>query len=214
MPFAQTLAPLRGRYERGVTTTTTTKPQNHKKMKRIIFSLALIIGLTYISFAQSNTKIGVGYFGETVNNAGFVLELEREHRFSPSASLPIRLNVGYYAHQRNHKGIFTDINVGFRKYFSSGLFLEESIGIGVIQTMVNGEDGVFEVDDDGTVRETSRFNQPDLMPSITLGIGYQMDGGGALPSSIWLRPKVFWQYPQEQYSAYHIAVQVGMSWDL
>lgn len=183
-------------------------------MKRIIFSLALLIGLSTTSFAQTTTKIGVGYFGETVVYGGAVVELEIEQQVSPSTSLPLRIDIGYFSHPRNQTGVFLDVNYGFRKYFKSGFFLEESIGIGVLQTILNGEDGVFELGEDGTFIEGSKFNKPDLMPSITLGVGYQMKGGKGLPSSIWLRPKIYWQYPEKLKSVFHLAVQVGVSWDL
>ena len=37
---------------------------------------------------------------------------------------------------------FLDVNAGFRKYFNSGLFLEESIGVGILQSFLHS-DGVF-----------------------------------------------------------------------
>ncbi|PHN07907.1 hypothetical protein [Flavilitoribacter nigricans] len=178
-------------------------------MTALLFSCLL----THLS-AQSNLKAGVAYFGHTLTHPGGVLELELEREFSERASLPFRIDLGYYRHARNHDGLFLDAHIGLRQYARSGFFWEESIGIGILQTMLNGEDGVFEVGEDGTVRRGSVFNQPDLMPSVTLGLGWDLTHRQDRKTLLWLRPKLYWQYPQKLVSVYHVAVQAGFSWQL
>lgn len=183
-------------------------------MKNIALVAVLLGCLIGNAVAQSNLKAGLGYFGHTVSHPGGVLEVEWEQTFSERASLPLRLDVGYYHHPRNHNGLFLDAHVGLRQYTRSGFFWEESIGIGILQTMLNGEDGVFTVGEEGTVERASALNEPDLMPSLTLGLGFDLTHKQEKRTLIWLRPKLYWQYPQKLTSVYHVAVQAGFSWQL
>jgi hypothetical protein len=176
----------------------------------LTLSLLLISGGT---FAQTNYNIGGGYFGQTVTHAGIVLEGEMEKMYSENACIPIRLDLGFYVHPRNHSGLFLDLNAGFRRYFKSGLFLEESIGVGILGSFLHS-DGVYEVDESGTVTEAPRSNPPDFMPSLTLGIGYNLTQGSEKQNLIWLRPKIYWQIPHKTTDTYNFAVQLGFTHSL
>lgn len=179
-------------------------------MKKLYIIALSILAVATGAFAQTNFNIGGGYFGQTVTHPGIVLEAELEKTFSDRASIPIRVDLGFYVHPRNHYGLFLDLNAGFRRYFESGLFLEESIGIGILQPFLHS-DGVFQVDESGIVSEASRVNPPDLMPSLTLGLGYNLTKDSGKQNLIWLRPKIYWQMPYKTTSTYNFAVQVGFT---
>lgn len=179
-------------------------------MKRIILISILLTALFPLLHAQSNTKLGLGYFGHTITHPGIVLEYEWEKQFSEAASLPIRIDAGFYSHPRNHNGVFIDFNYGFRQSFKSGLFLEESIGIGLLGTILNA-DGVFTVDESGQVAEVSPWNVLDIMPSLTLGIGYNLTKNQEFQTLIWFRPKISWQYPHKTSSTFNPILQIGIS---
>lgn len=177
-------------------------------MKKICLFFILLVTLSGQSDAQNNQKIGFGYFGNTLTYPGVVLEYELEKMFTEKASLPFRADIGFYYHKRYNTGLFADFNLGFRRYFDSGIFLEESIGFGIITTFVSS-DNVYTFDDQGRLSETSRYATTDLMPSITLGIGYDVSKGKERKKLIWVRPKVFWQFPHKTTSFYNVALQVG-----
>lgn len=179
-------------------------------MKKIFWLSIFIISFLGTTEAQTNINIGAGYFGHTVTHPGVVLEFEIEKMYSEKASLPIRVDLGFYSHPRNHNGLFLDINAGFRQYFKSGFFLEESIGIGVLGSILNS-DGVYKVNDEDEILEASRFNKPDLIPSITFGIGYNLSKQSNKQSLIWLRPKIFWQYPHKTTSTFNPVIQFGFT---
>ena len=160
--------------------------------------------------AQNRINLGGGYFGQTLSHPGVVLEFELEHSYSERASLPIRFDLGAYVHPRYHFGLFLDANAGFRQYFRSGLFVEEGIGAGIFQSWLHS-DQVYEVDDAGSVHETSRINPPDFMPSLTLGLGYNLTGNSGKRNLIWLRPKIYWQVPHKTTSTYNFALQLGFT---
>jgi hypothetical protein len=179
-------------------------------MKRIYISIiAILMALAGLD-AQTNVNIGGGYFGKHASYPGLVLEAEMEHMFTEKASLPLRLDMGFYVHPRQSTGVFLDLNAGFRRYFKSGLFLEESVGMGVLETFLHS-DAVYSVDDSGKVSEDSRANPPVFMPSITLGIGYNLSQGSGKQNLIWLRPKIYWEVPHWELSTYSFALQVGFT---
>ena len=179
-------------------------------MKSIYITIIVLITAAYNTYAQSNFNVGAGYFGHTASYPGIVLEAEWETNFTPKASLPLRIDVGFYVHKRYHTGIFADVNYGFRQYFKSGIYLEESIGVGVLAAFLSN-DGTYEVSETGELSEVSNFSSVDFMPSITLGIGYNLTKEKERSNIIWVRPKLFWQYPHKTTSTYNGAVQIGYS---
>jgi len=180
-------------------------------MKKYIILWTLSLALVAESNAQQNRlNIGGGYFGQTVTYPGLVLEIESERVFSEMATLPIRLDLGFYVHERYNSGIFLDVNFGFRRYFKSGFYLEESVGFGILETFLNS-DGTYEVDPDGTVSQASSANPPDFMPSLTLGLGYDLTKTSEKQNMIWIRPKLSWQFPHKTSSQYFAALQIGFT---
>ena len=169
-----------------------------------------MIVAAYNTCAQSNFNVGAGYFGHTLTYPGLVLEAEWESAFQGKAALPLRVNLGVFNHKRNSTGIFADINYGFRQYFKSGIFLEESIGVGALVSLLNN-DATYEVSEAGEITEVSNFAAIDFMPSISLGLGYKFSSGKIGTNAVWLRPKVFWQLPHKSNSTYNAAIQVGFS---
>lgn len=177
-------------------------------MKKFIILSLCLLTFGFTLKAQTKINLGAGYFGHTISHPGFVFEAEWEKSFSENASLPIRINLGGYKHNRYHTGLFLDVHAGFRQYHKSGFFLEESIGLGIFQAILNS-DAVYEVDESGAVQEAGRWLPQDLSPSITLGLGYNLGQGSGKTKNIWLRPKLFWQYPHKTSSTYHLAIQAG-----
>ena len=178
-------------------------------MKKIIFLFAIVSSAT-LGSAQVRSNVGIGYFGQIISYPGAVLEYELEQQFGETSSLPLRIDLGFYVHPRHSNGFFLDVNYGLRKTYKNGFMIEESIGAGVMATMVNG-DGTFEVDDDGMVREASPWNKPDFMPSITLGMGYNFTQKKEKLNMLWVRPKLYWQLPYKTSSVFHPALQVGFT---
>jgi len=178
-------------------------------MKKIIIISAILLAFGFAGKSQNNQKMGVGYYGNMLTYPGLVFEYESEQVFSDKASLPIRTDIGFYYHKRFNTGVFANVNFGYRRYLSSGLFLEESIGFGAITTFLSSDE-VYEVDDAGNINEASKYAATDFMPSITLGAGYKMKSGNL----IWIRPQAFWQFPFRSSSLYTFALQAGFSYTL
>lgn len=181
-------------------------------MKRILLITIISIFTTGL-MAQNQKIIGAGYFGNTVTYSGLVFEYEFNMVQNEKVSLPLRINSGFYVHKRYNTGVFAELSFGHRRQFKSGIFLEQYIGVGLIATFLNS-DAVYSVDSQGNVAETSGYVATDFMPSLTLGIGYNLSKNTDKIKLLWLRPKIFWQYPHKTSSFYTPAIQIGYSFSL
>ena len=175
-------------------------------MKPII--ILLLIAAPWFANAQNQHihSFGLGYFGEILTHPGLVLEYEIEHPQSDRFSLISKSNLGYYNHARNHQAIFLEGQLGLKRNLNTHWFLENAIGIGVMLPWLNAP--VYKVSDQGEVQESSKSMNPDFMPSFSLGIGYDFNTGER-KNAVWLRPKIFWQYPYNTLPLPHIAMQIG-----
>ena len=167
----------------------------------LFFSFLLSAG-----FSQTNLKLGGGYFGESITRPGLVLELEREVYASESLSLPIRAHLGYALHPEYHT-LFLEVHKGFRQHFPSGLFVEQSIGVGVLSTfyMISS---IFYQDKYGNRMRPYKGANFGFMPSVELGVGYTFPDG---KNSIWVRPKVLWNLGFRSLAYPYGALQIGFS---
>lgn len=171
--------------------------------------VGLLFLLSYSSVqAQKSLNLGLGYFGETATHPGLVAHLEVEKSQSKKVSTLFRADLGAYVHPRNHTGVFADVHAGLRRYRSSGIFTEQYLGLGTMLSFLNG-DGVFQRDENGNIRRVSSFANLDIMPSVTLGIGYNFNQDSDGANLIYFRPKVFWQLPFNNLALPHFALQVG-----
>lgn len=175
-------------------------------MKKLIL-ISVFTGILLHNQAQSLRSLGLGYFGETGVYKGLVLEMEWEPLHSERFSTPLRADLGWYSHPRSHDALFLDLHQGLRRSFNNGITLESSVGVGIMLSIYN--ETVFSISEDGTVREASRLAAPDLMPSITLGAGYDLARSPEKRAMIWIRPKLFWQFPYNTLALPHLALQIG-----
>ena len=172
-----------------------------------ILSVLLFLSTSSL-MAQKNLNLGLGYFGETATHPGLVAHLELERTQSKKVSTLFRADLGAYVHARNHTGVFMDVHAGLRRYRNSGFFTEQYLGLGTLLSFYNG-DGVFQRDDNGNIRRASAFANLDIMPSVTLGVGYNLSKDAASANLLYFRPKVFWQLPFNNLALPHLALQVG-----
>ncbi len=171
------------------------------------FGLLLLLSATNLT-AQKALNLGLGYFGETATHPGLVAHLELEKPQSKKVSTIFRGDIGAYVHARNHTGVFMDVHTGLRRYHASGIFTEQYLGLGTLLSFYNG-DGVFQRDENGNIRRASAFANLDIMPSVTLGVGYNLSKNSDSANLIYFRPKVFWQLPFNNLALPHLALQVG-----
>ncbi len=153
--------------------------------------------------------IDVGYFGDFLTHPGAVIRgdfvLGRGvHR------LVIAAELGSYGHPGDDIGLFLGASVGYRVVSRFGLFGEAAAGAGWLQTFVEGD--LYQRAPDGSVATIHDGGHAAFMPSLSLSAGWDLSRRSSLPLAIYLRPRVFWQYPENTQWLLHAGVEVGLTW--
>ena len=178
-------------------------------MKQIIFILITAAGISATSKAQSSMSAGFGYLWPHNGTFGAVVEFEYEKYHSESFSLPLRTDLGCFLTPDYHT-LFLEIHKGFRKYFRSGFFVEQSLGIGILSNFYTVE-SIWYYDDFGN---TTRYNDGlnlGFTPSVTLGAGYNLTRDKGPDNLVWIRPKAFWNLGFRDFNLPYFALQIGYS---
>jgi hypothetical protein len=180
-------------------------------MKKLFLSI-ILLGILLNLSAQKRLNAGIGYFGSNATSPGVVLEFEVEKIFTEDLTSPFRTDIGFFS-TTDYNTLYIDINKGFRKYFKSGLYVEQSVGIGMSATFFTLE----------SIWYTQKLGPPfryndganwGLMPSLTLGAGYDLSKNKTANHIIWVRPKVFWNLGIRGLNAPYAAIQIGYSYNL
>ena len=176
-------------------------------MNKILLILVAIAGLHGIVHSQSRFNAGIGYYGEKIKNPGVVLEFEFEKFHTNQFSLPFRGDLGYHSNPDFH-AFTVDFHKGFRKYFSSGLFIEQSIGVGVIFKSFK-EDTYWYTDQYFAGIPNGGTTIYGFMPSVTAGLGYNFAKEQEGADLLWIRPKIYWDLGFRGFHLPYSAIQIG-----
>jgi len=183
-------------------------------MKRIFFfSILLIFYFTITAKSQNEITLGIGYFGETIFHPGLVAQVEYDKFLTNKISIPIRTDIGYYIHKRNHQAIFSELITGIRWHFLPRWHAGLNAGVGLMASWHHSDDGVFIVDNSGNISRTTSFAGLDFMPSTGFEFAYKIKEGSK-NNYIWLRPKAFWQMNVNERALFHFALEIGYSFTL
>lgn len=180
-------------------------------MKKRIILIATIAILSTPSFGQYKLSAGGGYYGYNVSAPGFLLEFEYEKFYKDDFSSPLRADLSFIS-DSDYNAVALDIHKGFRKHFSNGLILEQSIGAGLITSFYKSE-YIWSYDDYTNV--VFHYGKPHFgfMPSVMLGVAYNMTKNSEKDNIIWLRPKVYWNLGFRGLNMPYFALLVGYTYN-
>ena len=180
-----------------------------KSMATIILGGLLLAGIGSPGRGQSLLNAGIGYFGEGVTSPGVVLEVEFEKMLTDDFSLPWRGDLGYQ-NTMDYHAFNIDIHKGFRKYWNSGFFVEQSLGAGIILKSFKTDEYWYT---DEFANSIAHGNQMvwGFMPSVTLGAGYNFSKDSQAANLLWIRPKVYWDLGFRGLNLPFFALQVGFT---
>lgn len=174
---------------------------------RVLLLAAFLITTAGLSAQSAMTvNAGIGYFGDNLVNPGVVGLVELERNFGNQVSVPSTLSVGVHR-SPGYYAINLRVHTGFRKYFDSGLFIEQSMGIGVIANVFT-VDSIWYIDTYG-----ARFRYAGLdfgiSPSVSVGAGIDLGRNAGRSHLLWVRPTVYWNLGIRGLHIPYGAVQVG-----
>lgn len=178
-------------------------------MKSNIILLALLFGFINPIVSQTKLNLGGAYYGEAISNPGLMLEFEIEKFYTESFSLPLQIDLGYFT-TSDYDVLFLDLHKGFRKYFKSAFFVEQSFGLGVMSTFYDVE-SIFYLDKYSNSIRYNKGANISIMPSVSLGLGYNLTKNSETQNLIWLRPKIYWNLGFRGLHQPYTAVQAGFT---
>jgi len=181
-----------------------------KSIRYIIIGGLLLAGICSPGRGQSLLKAGIGYFGEGFTSPGVILEVELEKKFADDFSLPWRGDAGYH-NSPDYHAFTLDIHKGFRKYWKSGLFVEQSLGAGIIAKSFKTDDFWY-MDEYAYAIPHGNKMVWGFMPSVTLGAGYNFSKETQTSNLLWIRPKVYWDLGFRGLHLPYFAMQAGYTY--
>lgn len=184
-------------------------------MKKYIFSFIFLIWYSATSAQETDckTRYFVSYYGETVTHPGLNLGIEITPYKSDMYQIVFSANMGAYVHNRNNTSFFVRSQWGQRATFKSGIFIDHFLGFGYLHQFTHGGD-VYEVLPNGEIVENSTKGNPKFMPSIALGVGYDLSKKHGHSIAFFLRPELFWKAPFNGYYLTHFAINAGIMLNL
>ncbi|MDX1446576.1 hypothetical protein [Lishizhenia sp.] len=140
--------------------------------------------------AQQNLNLGGAVIYDSYRSPGFALKMEYEKFFTPDFSLPLKLETGYvYGGEKNSLSI--ELHKGFRKYFASGIFLEQYIGVGAMANFYHTDDIWYFDKYQWGYRYAPGANW-GFKPSTGVVVGYDLTHASEQSHLICLKTDVYW----------------------
>ncbi len=173
--------------------------------------LILLLIWSVQSLAQGDSsrtqRIGLSYLSEGGFYPGFAFNYEQKLLANQSFQLLLAAKAGAYFHYQNHTGIFLMVQSGQRFRIHKKLYFEHFLGVGYLQSFLNGGDAYY-VNAAGQVQKTNSTGNGHFMPSISFGLSYDHPKGQH-PFMVFVRPMVFWQIPFNEASLVQYAFEIG-----
>lgn len=162
---------------------------------------------------QAKNKLFVGYFGETISHYGLTAGVEHYAFQNEKYQIILSANAGAYVHIRNNSSIFLRTQWGQRYTSKSGVFVDNFLGLGYLHQFTNGGE-IYEVLPNGAVVETPNTGKAMVMPSISIGTGYDFSKKTKSNLIFYVRPELFWKAPFNGYYLTHFAINTGLIFKL
>jgi hypothetical protein len=179
------------------------------KMNRCaVFILLLVFPAEVFSQPDSlaRDRFGISYFSEGGIYPGFTLNYERGLLSTDKYQVLVGAKAGAYFHPMNHTGLFIMVQSGHSFRIYKGLHFEQFLGIGYLQSFLNGGDAYY-VNAAGQVIKSGSGGDPHFMPSVSLGLSYDFKGRRRF--SAFVRPMIFWQIPFNEASLVLYGFELG-----
>lgn len=181
-------------------------------MKKTFVALTLVLACSVGALAQGDRParhaVHVAYLGETLTHPGLSVGYEKHLNDESRFQVFVRANVGFYHHYRNNNTYMFTLETGYRRNFNSGLFLEQSLGLGYFYRKIHS-DGQFAVNDNGSIVEKKSLGNSFLPFVANVGVGYHFQTKKAQISP-FLRPNFYWKMPFNETPNMQMSLMAGI----
>ncbi len=164
---------------------------------------ALLIMLSLVTWGHSQQPVVVSVFNEatTIPYTTFFntpvhpgLQAGTQFRWKEGRhfSLYPTVNLGYMFHRKLFQGLYVNIEVAFDVKTGFGLNLKSGLGLGYLHTFNTQQEFQFS---DGVYESKADKGNSRLMPSFTIGLGYNVKTGNAESAEVFVLYKSWIEYP-------------------
>lgn len=169
----------------------------------LIKLLLLLLWITLSNRAQAQRPINISVFNEATTipfttfmnspiHPGVQVGTELDWKESKHFRLYPTVNVGYMFHNKLFQGLYANVELGVDYKTSFGLNLKSKVGLGYLRTYTTQQEyqlknGQYESDRD---KGNSR-----IMPSLTLGMGYDVRKNDPYSPEIYVLYQSWIEYP-------------------
>ena len=163
--------------------------------------VAALIHLTH--YARAQTPVVVSVFNESTTvpfttflnepiHPGIQVGTEFDWKENKHLRLYPILNIGYMFHNNLFQGLYANAELGVDFRTGFGLNLKSRIGLGYLHTFTTQQEYQFE---NGRYISKRDKGNPRVMPSLTLGLGYELGNSDAKSPEIFLLYQSWIEYP-------------------
>ena len=187
------------------------------RSKITVVAIVLAVFPVLLTAAEDNIEGGIGsgfelsaaYFGELATHPGGIVAVKYSVVDGDWIDILVGPAIGLYVHPRNHIGLFLDAEAEMFLTAPFGLFVSLGVSAGYYHTLLAAE--VYDRDTGGTVSSAIDWGRPHAKSGVSLGLGWDLEKGAAIPLRFFTRVDVFAQYPFNNDLLPHAAIQLGFA---
>lgn len=145
-----------------------------------------------ISLFNESTSIPYTAFFNTPIHPGIQAGTEFKWKTGKHVALYPTVNVGYMFHRNLFQGLYVNIELAFDVKTNFGLNVKSRLGLGYLRTFTTQQEYDFS---EGHFKSSADKGNSRLMPSFTLGLGYNLKSADPSSPEIFVLYKSWIEYP-------------------
>ncbi len=169
------------------------------KMERVrmsintrLIAVSLLFLMTHAGATPKGIELQAAYYGEFITHPGLLLGAAYPFHQAGRHTFSGALQLGAYRHADNYRALFTGLETGYRYAFDAGPYLESTLGVAFQRSFT---DGPLYRRVDGEVQRVDDWGRGVLIPSLSLGFGWDLARNQLPPVKLYTRFQLFGRYP-------------------
>jgi hypothetical protein len=177
------------------------KTMKRKNLKQCLLILLFLPGFSISGYTQQpvtlsvfneSTAIPYATFFNTPVHPGVQIGTEFGWKEGKHFRLYPSVNIGYMFHQKLFQGLYANAEIGLDFKTAFGLNLKSKIGLGYLHTFTTQQEYQF---GNGKYSNGPDGGNPRIMPSFTLGLGYDLQPKSSSSPEIFVLYQSWLEFP-------------------
>lgn len=138
----------------------------------------------------------------------FQKEKEKKNKIIDK-QLFVGLQLTLYNRVNNHRAYIASPYIRYQKTFNSGIFVQQQLGLGYMYKQNIIPTYIYE---NGQVSELKHAGHSRFLPSLNLGLGYNLDKKTNIPVQIHFRTGLSFEFPNNIDLLFHFQSEIGVAY--